>query len=69
VERSFGWLLNARRNARDYERKPEHSDAHLTWAAITFLCTKGLATSCARCEADNLLSLALLPVSRQDAVL
>ncbi|WP_238846557.1 transposase [Nocardia terpenica] len=37
IERTFGWLLNARRNARDYERRPDHSEAHLTWAAITLM--------------------------------
>ncbi|MBF6066379.1 IS5 family transposase [Nocardia terpenica] len=37
VERTFSWLLNARRNARDYETRPDHSEAHLTWAAITFM--------------------------------
>lgn len=37
VERSFSWLLNARRNARDYERRPDHSEAHLTWAAMTLM--------------------------------
>lgn len=30
IERTFGWLLNARRNACDYERRPDHSEAHLS---------------------------------------
>jgi transposase len=30
VERSLSWLMRARRNARDYERLPEHSEAHIT---------------------------------------
>ncbi|NDU72258.1 transposase [Actinomadura sp. DSM 109109] len=37
VERSLAWLLNARRNTIDYERKPVHSEAHLTVAAITLM--------------------------------
>lgn len=37
VERSLSWLLRARRNVRDYERLPQHSEAHLTWAAITLM--------------------------------
>jgi hypothetical protein len=27
--------MNARRNARDYERLPQHSEAHLNWALGT----------------------------------
>jgi transposase len=37
VERSIGWLMNARRNVIDFERKPAHSEAHLTVAAITLM--------------------------------
>ncbi|MEW9556543.1 transposase [Nonomuraea sp. NPDC050783] len=37
VERSIGWPMNARRNVIDYERLPQHSEAHLTWAAITLM--------------------------------
>lgn len=37
VERSRSWLLRARRNSRDYERLPEHSEAHITWANITLM--------------------------------
>ena len=37
VERTFGWLLRARRNCRDHERLTEHSEAHLTLSAITLL--------------------------------
>ncbi|GLY08570.1 hypothetical protein Acsp01_89490 [Actinoplanes sp. NBRC 101535] len=37
VERSLSWLMRARRNARDYERLPEHSEAHITWANITLM--------------------------------
>jgi hypothetical protein len=42
VERSLSWLMRARRNSRDYERLPEHSEAHITWANITLL-TRRLA--------------------------
>lgn len=37
VERTLSWLLRARRNVRDYERLPRHSEAALTWTAITLL--------------------------------
>jgi transposase len=37
VERSLSWLTRARRNVRDYERLPQHSESHLTWAAITLM--------------------------------
>ncbi|MET9428521.1 IS5 family transposase [Streptomyces sp. NPDC003036] len=37
VERTIGWLMNARRNVRDYERLPQHSEAHLNWALITIM--------------------------------
>ncbi|MFI8932377.1 hypothetical protein ACIG3E_32535 [Streptomyces sp. NPDC053474] len=29
--------MNARRNCRDYERLPQHSEAHLNWAFITLM--------------------------------
>lgn len=37
VERTLSWLNQARRNVRDYERLPEHSEGHLNWAAITLM--------------------------------
>ncbi|MEU8965881.1 transposase [Streptomyces sp. NPDC048491] len=37
VERSIGWAMNARRNCRDYERLPQHSEAHLNWSFITLM--------------------------------
>ncbi|MFH8350554.1 IS5 family transposase [Streptomyces sp. NPDC018045] len=37
VERSPGWIMNARRLVRDHERLPQHSEAHITWAAITLM--------------------------------
>ncbi|MEU5896850.1 IS5 family transposase [Streptomyces venezuelae] len=37
VERAFGWAVSARRNARDYETRPEHSEQMLTLAAITLM--------------------------------
>ncbi|QHC26762.1 hypothetical protein GR130_08175 [Streptomyces sp. GS7] len=29
--------MNARRNVRDYERLPQHSEAHLNWTLITIM--------------------------------
>ncbi|MCF3132057.1 hypothetical protein [Streptomyces olivochromogenes] len=37
VERSIGWIMNARRNCREYERLPRHAEAHLNWASITLV--------------------------------
>ncbi|MGW8883880.1 IS5 family transposase [Streptomyces sp. NPDC055749] len=37
VERTIGWLMKARRNVRDYERLPQHSEAHLTWSLFTLM--------------------------------
>ncbi|MFJ8159035.1 transposase [Streptomyces sp. NPDC094468] len=37
VERTIGWCMNALRNARDYERLPQHPAAHLNWALITIM--------------------------------
>ncbi len=37
VERTFGWIMKSRRNVRDDERLPQHSEAHLTWALITLM--------------------------------
>ncbi|MGW7441721.1 IS5 family transposase [Streptomyces sp. NPDC054849] len=37
VERTIGWIMNARRNARDYERLPQNSEAHLNWSLITLM--------------------------------
>jgi transposase len=34
VERTLSWLMQARRNSRDFERLPQHSEAHITWALI-----------------------------------
>lgn len=34
VERTFAWLLRYRRLARDYERRPEHHEAMIWWAAV-----------------------------------
>ncbi len=42
VESSRAWLLHTRRNVRDYETRPEHSEAMLTLAAITLM-TRRLA--------------------------
>jgi transposase len=37
VERTFGWIMRARRNVRDHERLPEHSEAHINWTAVTLM--------------------------------
>ncbi|MEV7755644.1 hypothetical protein [Streptomyces griseofuscus] len=37
VERTLGWIMKSRRNVRGYERLPQHSEAHLTWALITLV--------------------------------
>ncbi|MGW6455119.1 hypothetical protein ACWF94_04200 [Streptomyces sp. NPDC055078] len=34
---ALAWWLHARRNARDYEARPEHSEAMLTLAAISLM--------------------------------
>jgi transposase len=35
VERSWSWIMRARRHCRDHERLPEMSESLITWAAIT----------------------------------
>lgn len=42
VERSLAWLSHARRNVRDYETRPEHSESMVTLASITLM-TRRLA--------------------------
>jgi transposase len=42
VERTFGWLLRSRRLARDYERRPDSSEAMILWS-MTMLMTRRLA--------------------------
>lgn len=37
VERSLSWIMRARCNVRDYERLLQHSEAHITRAAITLM--------------------------------
>lgn len=37
VERTFSWICRARRNVRDYERLPEHSEAFIHWSMITMM--------------------------------
>ncbi len=37
VEKSLAWLSHARRNVRDYETRPEHSETMLTRASITLM--------------------------------
>jgi putative transposase len=42
VERTFSWIRQARRNVRDYERLPAHSEAFINWSMITMM-TRRLA--------------------------
>jgi putative transposase len=42
VERTFSWITAARRNVRDYERLPTHSEAFINWSMITMM-TRRLA--------------------------
>lgn len=37
IERTFAWLLHYRRLVRDYERRPEHHEAMIWWATISFM--------------------------------
>ena len=37
VERSLSWIMRARRNCRDYERLPSHSEAFINWSAVTLM--------------------------------
>ncbi|MEW5542622.1 IS5 family transposase [Streptomyces cyaneofuscatus] len=37
VERTWAWMMHARRHARDYERLVHHSETLITWAAITHM--------------------------------
>ncbi|GII59072.1 transposase [Planotetraspora thailandica] len=37
VERTWGWIMRARRHARDYERLIQHSETLITWATITLM--------------------------------
>jgi transposase len=52
VERSLAWIMKARRNARDYERLPQHSEAMITWSAITLM-TRRLSRKPARWTARH----------------
>ncbi len=47
VERSWSWIMRARRHCRDHERLPEMSESLITWAAITLM-TRRLARRKAR---------------------
>jgi len=37
VERTNSWIMKARRNCRDYERRTDHSEAHITLALIAIM--------------------------------
>ncbi|HWU08981.1 MAG TPA: IS5 family transposase [Streptomyces sp.] len=47
VERTWAWMMHARRHARDYERLVQHSETLITWAAITLM-TRRLTSKRAR---------------------
>ncbi|MER5618459.1 IS5 family transposase [Streptomyces sp. NPDC002215] len=42
VERTFSWLMRSRRPVRDYERRPDSSEAMILWS-MTMLMSKRLA--------------------------
>lgn len=44
AERTLDWIMKARRNVRDYERLPQHSESGLNWATITLM-TRGITRS------------------------
>ncbi|MFE5922324.1 hypothetical protein [Streptomyces sp. NPDC056468] len=37
VERSISWIMRARRNCRDYEKLPQHAEAHLAWTVMALM--------------------------------
>jgi len=37
VERTNAWIMKSRRNCRDYERRPDHSEAHITLALLAIM--------------------------------
>ncbi|MEU2358838.1 transposase, partial [Streptomyces misionensis] len=37
VERSFAWVLRSRRLVRDYERRPDTSEAVIRWSMIALM--------------------------------
>ncbi|MEU6016681.1 IS5 family transposase [Streptomyces sp. NPDC047515] len=37
VERTWAWMMHARRHARDHERLVQHSETLITWAAIILM--------------------------------
>ncbi len=37
VERTWAWMMHARRHARDHERLVQHSETLITWAANTLM--------------------------------
>jgi transposase len=60
VERSLVWLSHARRTVRDYERLPEHSEALITWAAVTLMTTAVRLRSAYRSHLTHNLRLFLI---------
>ncbi|GAB2991652.1 hypothetical protein GCM10023080_066790 [Streptomyces pseudoechinosporeus] len=37
VERSWSWIMRARRHCRDHERLPEMSESLIAWAAVILM--------------------------------
>jgi transposase len=56
VERSLSWQMRARRNSRDYERLPEHSEANITWANITLMTRRIVRLRNRQAESPRLLT-------------
>ncbi|GGN11428.1 hypothetical protein [Actinoplanes campanulatus] len=48
--------MRARRNARDYERLPEHPEAHITWANITLMTRRIIRADDRRATAPMLIA-------------
>ena len=45
VERSFAWFLRSRRLVRDYERRPDTSEAVIRWSMIALMSRRLAARS------------------------
>jgi transposase len=58
VERTIGWCMNARRNARDYERLPQHFLlTELTWKFSQF--RHGMEDAAASAASGNVCPVAM----------
>ncbi|MEU1853417.1 hypothetical protein ABZ499_30185 [Streptomyces sp. NPDC019990] len=45
--------MNARRNVSNYERLPQHSEAHLNWAFVTLMTRRLTMTGVSRAASLN----------------